>query len=114
VPVMINDRRPATLTYKEGREPCLLPDSVRRKTGIEIGDDAVESTYQAKDGREFTVNTVVLPYVRLGPYLLENVPFLALPPEAEDLGGRITDSAFSTYNVKAQPDRLRLHVKASN
>ncbi|MDH3718568.1 MAG: retroviral-like aspartic protease family protein, partial [Planctomycetota bacterium] len=114
VPLLVEERAPVTMTYQPGSGPGLLPDSVRRRAGIDIPQDARQTFYRAADGREIPVRVVEVAYLQLGPYLLEKVPFYVLPPEAEDLGGRITDETLAGYAVRAVPHRLRLVLGTGN
>jgi hypothetical protein len=108
VPVLVAERAPVTMTYQPGSGPGLLPDSVRRRAEIDIPQGAGRTFYRAADGREIPVRVVEVAYLQLGPHLLKKVPFYALPPEAEDLGGRITDETLAGYAVRTVPHRLRL------
>jgi hypothetical protein len=114
VPVLVEERAPATMTYQPGSGSGLLPDSIRQRAQIDIPQDAGRTMYRVADGREIPVRVVEVAYLQLGPHLLEKVPFYALPPEAEDLGGRITDETLAGYAVRAMPHRLQLVLGTGN
>jgi hypothetical protein len=114
VAALVSERTPVTLTYRPGSGPGLLPDSVLQKANIQIGDNVPRMTLDVPDGRRLIVRPVTIEYLRLGPHLLEDLQFYALPPEGEDLGARITDETLSGRSARAVPELLRLELPPIN
>ncbi len=110
VAAIVEDRAPTTLTYQPGSGPALLPDSVIQKAGIEIPADARADVFEPGDGRRIPVRVVTVRYLRLGETLLEDVAVYALPPEGEDLGGRITDETLGRYSARLDLTHLRMQL----
>jgi hypothetical protein len=114
VSAIVGQQTPTTLSYVPGQGPGLLPDSVRRKAGILIPKSAQAKEFRTPDGRRLKARMITVDYLRLGPHVLEDVVFLALPPEGEDLGGRITDQSLGRFQAQADPARLRLSLRQEN
>jgi hypothetical protein len=110
VAAIVEGRAPTTLTYQPGSGPTLLPDSVVQKAGIEIPANAPVALYEPGDGRRIPVRVITVRYLRLGETLLEDVEAYALPPEGEDLGGRITDESLGRYTARLDLARLRMQL----
>ena len=107
---IIAERIPATFTWQDSAEPTLIPATLLEAAGVAVPVDAetVELPLERHPGVK--ARPVVLPSVRFGGVLLHDVPALALPPEAEDIGARIGAHAFYGYTVELQPERLRLVI----
>lgn len=112
VAAIVEERTPTTLTYQPGSGPALLPDSVIQKAEVEIPADAPAAIYEPGDGRRIPVRVVTIRYLRVGETLLEDVKIYALPPEGEDLGGRITDESLGRYTARLDLAHLRMQITA--
>lgn len=69
-----------------------------------------DPTLTFERGRRAAARRVVVPALRFGRHVLENVPVWVLPPEAEDVGALIGPQAFTDCGVRLEPERLRLVI----
>jgi hypothetical protein len=110
--VLVNERTPIVCTWQETSEPTVLTASMAEAAGLAIPADAptVELTFPGN--RKLTTRTVTLPTLRVGRWVLSDVPAQVLPPEGEDLGAQIGPRAFPQHRVTLEPERLRVLVQA--
>ncbi len=109
--VILNERIPATFSYREAAGPNLVPASLVRAAGINIGQDCPKVVYRGEGGREIPARLVKLPTLRIGRHVLENVEAYALPPEGEDLGAELSAAGLGAFRVELDVRQLRLGVK---
>jgi hypothetical protein len=110
--VLLNERTPIVCAWQETSEPTLLTASMAEAVGLALPADApaVELTFSGN--RKLTTRTVTLPSLRVGKWVIEDVPVQVLPPEGEDLGAQIGPLAFPQHRVTLEPERLRVLVQA--
>jgi len=109
---VFNDRTSAWIQFKPDAQFNFLPDSVVKAAGIQIppGATPVTLTY-GNAGRTFPVRRARLSVIRLGSHVLQDVEFMILPPEAEDLGLVINNDAFKGFETNLDLERFRFQIK---
>jgi len=111
VGIILGEDTPATVTYQPTEGPTLIPESLLSAAGLEIpGDSKTRTIREAK--RKIEVRQAVVPSIRVGGHLIEDATVLVLPPEAEDLGARLTDQTFGNRRVQLDERRLSLRIAA--
>ncbi|MHB1036229.1 MAG: retropepsin-like aspartic protease [Pirellulales bacterium] len=110
---IVNERVPATFSYRDAAGPNLIPASLAQAAGINLDKDCPKVVYRGEGGREIPARLVKLPSLRIGRCVLENVEAYALPPEGEDIGAELSVAAFQGYRVELDLRQLRLAVRPS-
>lgn len=105
VTAVLEDEVPVTFSYTGSQGPTLLPSSILQTAGIVVDPAAATEVLQEGD-RSISVRRVLLPRLRFGKFVFRQVPALALPPEAEDLGARISRHAFGKHHVELNTKKL--------
>jgi hypothetical protein len=111
VGALVNDRSPVTFTWKSETQPTVLTASMLEAAGLSVPHGAEGTTLTFDRGRRTAARRAVVPSLRFGRHVLENVPVWVLPPEAEDLGALIGPQAFTDGSVRVEPERLRLVIQ---
>lgn len=110
---LVDDRLPITFCWNDATsEPTTITHTAAEAAGIAIPADAPRETIMLGDKRRTTARRVVLPRLRIGRLVLDNVAVLVLTPEAEDWGCRLGREALSGRDVRLEPERLRLWIDA--
>ncbi|HKD37869.1 MAG TPA: retropepsin-like aspartic protease [Pirellulales bacterium] len=109
VTAIVNDRRPLTFTLGKGDEPTAIAQNLAEAAGIVAPADARRVKYHAGEGRDVTAQVARIPLIRFGRDTAKNVEALVLPPEAADIGARISSAALPGY--KAQIDGGNFQLK---
>lgn len=109
---LVNERHPATFTWKTESQPTVLTASMLEGAGLSVPRDAASTTLAFDRGRQVTARQVTVPAIRFGRHVLTDVPAWVLPPEAEDLGAQIGPPAFADYGVRCEPERLRMVIQS--
>lgn len=112
VGAILNDNTPVTFSWKEGSDPAILTASMAQLAGIEPEPNAAERIVACPDGRRLAARRVVLSSLRFGKHVLHDVEAFVLPPEGEDCGAQIGESAFYGYRAIAEPAQLRLKIES--
>ena len=88
-----------------GNSASWAPTDVLAKAGITVDPAAPMATlsFSGKPMRTVQCRLVVVPKLRFGKYVLENVKFLAMPDDAKDLGIQIKGAELKGYDQT--PDR---------
>jgi hypothetical protein len=110
VSLIVADQTAATFSYTGDRGPTVVPASMLQSAGIEVADDA-EQVELVADDRVLLARRVRIPRLRVGKIVVEGVDALALPPEAEDLGAKISGEAFGKYRAALDRDRLWFRLR---
>lgn len=109
VSFILNEATPFTFSYVEEEAPTVIPASLVQLAGLEVSESGKRMNLTYGDrivvGRE-----VILPQLRLGRHVLNDVPAWVLPPEAEDLGARISRQALEKLEPTLDRKRLELTV----
>ena len=74
-------------------------------------DENAESTEIVIDDRVIAVRKVRIPRLRIGKTIIEDVAAVVLPPEHEDLGGRISMEGFGSYRPTLDTQHLWLRLR---
>ncbi len=112
VGLIVNERTPVTFTWQDSNDPLVMPDTIAEAAGIERaarGEPAVP--IQLGRGRRLLTHSRTVSAIRLGKYVLGDVPCLVLPPEAEDVGAQIGIDAWSGYDAKVELERFRIFLQ---
>lgn len=107
--VIINEETPATLSYTGPSGPTILTAGMLQQSGIDL-DPFAPQTILADGDRKISARRITISKLRIGRFVYHDVKALALPPEAEDLGGRISTEALGTHHAQLDPDRLWLQI----
>jgi hypothetical protein len=112
VGLLVNESTPVTFTWRDSNDPLIIPDSMAEAVGIERAEGGERAVpIQLGPGRRVEARLRTVATIRLGQYLLREVPCLVLPPEAEDVGAQIGIDAWSEYDAKVELQRFRLLLR---
>lgn len=111
VTAIINDRRPLTFTIGKADEPTAIAQNLAEAAGIVAPADARRAPYHAGEGRDVTAQVVRIPLVRLGRNTAKNVEAYILPPEAADVGARISSAALPGYKAQIDGSKFQLTIE---
>ncbi len=111
VAAIINDRRPLTFTVGKADEPTAIAQNLAEAAGIVAPPDARRATYHAGEGRDVTARVIRVPFVRLGRNTAKNVEAYILPPEAADVGARISSAALPGYKAQIDGSKFQLTIE---
>lgn len=111
VSLIVVDQTPATFTWRESHDPTMITAAVAEAAGISVPAAARRSKLTVAGGRQVEVRAVTIPYLRVGRYVIRDVPSLLLPPEGEDLGSQIGPVALPDHKAVARPERLCLTIE---
>jgi hypothetical protein len=108
---ILDERMPITFTWRESSEPTVITAALAQAAGIVPEDDAPEMPIGCGGGRRLPAKRVVLKSLRFGKHVLREAEAWLLPPEGEDFGCRIGSTAFTGYQVAAEPALLRFRIE---
>jgi len=111
VGLIVNERYPATFTWRESSEPTIITASLAESAGIEVAADAPTARLTVGRNRQLIIRSTKIRYIRLGKYVFPDVSAYVLPPEGEDLGSQIGQAAMEGCRVVIRPEQLRLAVE---
>jgi hypothetical protein len=85
--------------------PSWAPADMLAKAGVAIDATSpeVQLTFSGNGARVIKCHQVLVPKLRIGKYVLENLKFLAMPDDAKDLGLELANSELKAYDQT--PDR---------
>ena len=101
-----------TFSYMGVQGPTLIPASLAQSCGAMVLKDAPASQI-AEGERQINTRAARVPSLRWGRHVLRNVPVEILPPEAEDLGARISQQAFGDLPVSLDEKNLWLQIQSA-
>lgn len=107
---VLMERLPVNFTWQDSHDPTIIPHSIFEAAGLQVDPDLPTMQVTVGDARNVAVRPIRIAQVRFGAILLQNVDALLLPPNREDLGARIGRAAFEGFQIKLEPDRLRLTI----
>jgi hypothetical protein len=107
---IINDHRPLTFTLGKGDEPTVIVQNLAEAAGIIAPPDARRIIYRVGEGRDVTAQVVRIAVVRLGRNTAKNVEAYILPPEAADVGARISSAALPGYKATIDGAKFQLTI----
>jgi hypothetical protein len=110
---ILDDRMPVTFTWRESSEPTVITGAIAQAAGIVPDPDAPEMPIGCGGNRSLLARRVVCKSLRFGKHVLRDVEAWLLPPEGEDIGCRISASAFSGFQVAAEPALLRFRIEGA-
>lgn len=100
---------PATLGWDSASDQLVLPTTIAQSAAVRLADS--EAPVELAPGRKLMARRGVVPEVRLGRHVASDVPCLVLPPEGEDLGGRLGASSLPKLRLRMAPASLRLEIE---
>lgn len=109
VSLILNERAPFTFSYVEEDVPTVIPASLVQLAELEFDEAAAWKNLRFGE-RIIAGREVVIPQLRVGRFVLEDVRAWALPPEAEDLGARIGRGALKSLHPRLDDQRLLLRL----
>ena len=110
-PVILNDSAPATMIVVDDSPLSLAPTSLLAAAGVEVPDEAPRRTIDI-DGRRIEGRVVSVPTLKLGRHALGPIEFLAVDPEADNMGPCLAGSALERFELRWDDERLELEVRA--
>jgi hypothetical protein len=112
ITAIVDERYPVTFSYTGASGPTLLPTSALAGMEIDLAGappgEPVQLEQQAVPTRR-----VILPQLRIGKYVWEQVPVDVLPAEADYLGARISGQAFANQQASVEEGKLWFRLKAA-
>jgi hypothetical protein len=110
VTAIVAGRQPLTFSFMgTGGEPTLIPQNLAEAVGLVIDEHAPRVKLRLA-GREEIVRRTKVPQLRFGRHVLRDVESYVLPPEAADLGARISATAFAGLHVQLDAEHLLLNI----
>jgi len=107
VGAILNDTTPVAILIQstQPNAPSWAPADVLAKAGITVDPASPELSLQFSGDNKRTIKCrqVIVPKLRIGKYVLENLKFLAMPDDAKDLGLEISANELKDYDQT--PDR---------
>jgi hypothetical protein len=102
VGALLNETTPVIVRIESvnAQSASWAPTEVLTKAGITIDPKAPVATltFNGNGKRTIQCRQVIVPKLRLGKYVLENLPFLAMPDDAKDLGMQIVNRDLKGYD----------------
>jgi hypothetical protein len=102
-----NAELPLTFSLYQRNDVTIITQSMAESLGLEVPKKASRDR-QLADGPSVKVTPVKLASLRFGQHVLQDVEVFVLAPEHENLGARISHSAFRGLRVRIIPERLLL------
>jgi hypothetical protein len=107
VGAVLNDTLPVAMRIQsvQPNSPNWAPTELLAKAGIKVDPASPEVTLNisGNGNRSIKCRQVIVPKLRIGKFMLENLQFLAMPDDAKDLGLQISSNALKSYDQT--PDR---------
>ncbi len=113
VTAILGEQLPATFTFDNQSGPIVLSATLAESAGIVHAPGAAAENYRAEGGRTVAARPAIIPRLRLGAVVLDKVPCLVLPPEAEDFGSRLGHDGLEKARLKLDAAKLLLRVEAA-
>ncbi len=107
--VIANDEVPLTLSLFSNRDPLVITHSMAQRLGLELKPSTPTKTHRIGD-LEAKVFEVKLRSVRLGQFVMRDLPALVLSADLESLGGRIGTDALPGVSAKIDAETLTLNL----
>ena len=103
---IVNEFQPVTFSVVESG-PSVVTASVAQQLGLP-GRAVPRMQEWELDGRRLAVYAVRLAELRLGSVTIKNFAAVVLPPDAEDLGSRLSIASLTGYRATIQPRQMKL------
>ena len=110
ISAIVGETAPATFGFTGSKGKLLLAASALQSAGIEVPEEAAGEVWRHKK-REFVIRPVTLSHLRFGRVVLHDVRAWALPPEAEDIGCRISEESLAGSGPQLDEQRLTFRVR---
>jgi hypothetical protein len=102
-----NEELPLTFSLYQRSDVTLITHTMAESLGLEVPKKSRKEQRLA-DGPRVRVTPVKLASLRFGQHVLRDIEVFVLAPEHENLGARISHSAFRGLRVRVVPERLLL------
>ncbi len=102
-----NEELPLTFSLYQRIDVTVITHTMAESLGLEVPKKSRRDR-QLVDGPGVKVTPVRLASLRFGQYVLKDVQVFVLAPEHENIGARISHSAFRGLRVRVVPERLLL------
>lgn len=112
ITAIVDERFPVTFSYTGATGPTLLPTSAMAGMQIDLASAPPGEPVQL-DQNSVPTRRVILPQLRIGKYVWEQVPVDVLPAEADYLGARISQQAFANQPASVEEGKLWFRIKAA-
>jgi hypothetical protein len=101
VGAILNETAPIVLRIDsvDAQSANWAPAELLTKAGISVEDSAPKVTLTLNGKRTIQCRQVMVPQLRLGKHVLTNLPFLAMPDGAKDLGAQLIVKEFKDYDM---------------
>ncbi|HEV2969949.1 MAG TPA: retropepsin-like aspartic protease [Pirellulales bacterium] len=110
---IVDDRRPLTFTFGNAGESTVIAQNLAETAGLAVGPDARKVKYHIAEGRDVMAQIAKIAQLRIGRRVWKNVEFYILPPEAADVGARISPNSLPGYHLTINPSRFQLTIENS-
>jgi hypothetical protein len=105
-----NEELPLTFSLYQRSDVTVITHTMAESLGLDIPKKS-RKDHQLVDGPRVKVTPVQLASLRFGQHVLRDVEVFVLAPEHENLGARISHSAFRGLRVRVVAERLLLHLE---
>jgi hypothetical protein len=102
-----NEELPLTFSLYQRSDVTLITHTMAESLGLDLPKKS-RKEHQLVDGPRVRVTPIKLASLRFGQHVLRDVEVFVLAPEHENLGARISHSAFRGLRVRVVPERLLL------
>ena len=109
---ILNETTPITFSWHAEGGPTILSESMVEAAGLELPAGATAVSLPLGSGRTLNARPLIVPALRLGQFVLRDVPVHVSGPDGEDVGAIIGANVLEGYEVKVEPARLQLSIRA--
>jgi hypothetical protein len=111
VSLIVGEQTPATFTWQESHEPTLITATLAEAGGIEVPPAGPRERVAVGGGQSVEARRTVIPYLRLGRHVVQDVPAFLLPPNYEHIGSQIGAMDLKGLDAVAEPALLQLSIR---
>jgi hypothetical protein len=108
---ILNETTPITFSWHAEGGPTILTESMVEAAGLALPAPATAVSLPLESGRTLTARPLIVPSLRLGQFVLRDVPVHVSGPDGEDVGAILSANVLEGYEVKVEPARLQLTIR---
>lgn len=114
VDAVVNDKVPVRMVFDTGASSVLLPATTAREAGIVIDERTPVVQSRVADGRIIESRLVLLESLRVGPFTVENVECIVLPPDMTEASALLGGSFLRHFQVEVNHDAGEVRLTRVN
>lgn len=110
ITAILDERLPFTFSYTGATGPTVLPASALANVAVDLAG-APPGEPVLVEQESIPTRRVKLPQLRIGKFVWQQVTVDVLPPEADYLGGRISQQAFAMQQASIEEGKLWFRLR---